>query len=86
MEIGLEEHGQIFAKSYVISFAYGADRVFYTMFKVPPFAQSQHRQAALIDESGERRPAYYALKTLISKLDKFASAEKLAEGRYRFMV
>ncbi|MBA7711590.1 hypothetical protein ES703_120556 [subsurface metagenome] len=26
------------------------------------------------------------MKTLIEKLDKFTSAEKLAEGRYRFMV
>lgn len=86
VEIGLEEHGRIFAKSYVISFAYRADKVFYTMFKVPPFAPLQHRQAALIDESGERRPAYYAFKTLIWKLDKFTSAEKLAEGQYRFMV
>jgi len=32
------------------------------------------------------RPAYYGLKTLIEKLDKFTSAEKLAEGHYRFMV
>ena len=32
------------------------------------------------------RPAYYGLKTLIEKLDKFTSAEKLAEGQYRFMV
>jgi len=32
------------------------------------------------------RPAYYGLKTFIEKLDKFTSAEKLAEGRYRFMV
>ena len=32
------------------------------------------------------RPAYYGLKTLIEKLDKFTSAEKLAEGHYRFTV
>ena len=44
------------------------------------------KQSALVSENGERRPAYYGLKTLIEKLDKFASAEKLAEGRYRFMV
>ncbi len=86
VRIGLEEHGRIFARSYVIAFACGADRVFYTMFRVPPFVPAQHRQAALFDEGGERRPAYYALKTLISKLEAFTSAEKLAEGRYKFMV
>jgi hypothetical protein len=32
------------------------------------------------------RPAYYVLKSLIAKLDKFTSAEKLAEGQYKFMV
>ena len=82
----LEEHGRIFAKSYVTAFACGADKVFYTMFKVPPFAPSQHRQAALIDENGEKRPAYYGLKTLIEKLDKFTSAEKLVKGQYKFIV
>ena len=85
-EVSPEEHGRIFAKSYVTAFACGADKVFYTMFKVPPFAPSQHKQAALIDADGVERPAYYALKTLIEKLDKFTSAEKLAEGQYRFMV
>jgi len=32
------------------------------------------------------RPAYYVLKTLITKLDRFTSAEELAEGQYRFTV
>ena len=39
-----------------------------------------------IDSKGEKRLAYYALKTLISKMDAFTSAEKLAEEQYRFMV
>jgi len=86
VDIGLKKHSWIFAKSYVIAFACGANKVFYTMFKVPSFAPAQHRQAALISDSGEKRPAYYALKTLIEKLDKFTTAEKLAEGQYKFMV
>jgi len=32
------------------------------------------------------RPAYSVLKSLIAKLDRFTSAEELAEGQYRFMV
>ena len=34
----------------------------------------------------ERRPAYYALETLIEKIDCFTSVEKLADGRYKFVV
>ncbi len=84
--VSLEEQGRLMVKSYAIAFASGVDKVFYTMFKVPSFAPSSHRQAALFDESGEKRPAYYALETLVSKLGKFTSAEELAEGQYRFMI
>ena len=80
----LEEHGQVFVKSYVICFACGVERFFYNRFRAG--FMSLPYDAALIDENGERRPAYYGLKTLIEKLDKFTSAEKLAEGQYRFMV
>ncbi len=83
---GLEEHGRTLAKSYVIAFASSVDKVFYTMFKVPAFAPLQQRQAALIDAKGIKRPAYYALKTLIQEVDDFTSAEKLAEGQYKFVV
>ncbi|MCK4402300.1 MAG: hypothetical protein KAV98_00775 [Dehalococcoidia bacterium] len=86
-DVSPEEHGNIFAKSYVISFACGVDKIFYTTFRAPPFAApAQFKQSALIDENGEKRPAYYALQTLIHKLDGFTSAEKLAVGQYRFMV
>ncbi len=81
-----EEHGQILVRSCVASFASGADKFFYNIFSSAPSDPPDIKQSALIDENGERRPAYYAYKTLISKLDKFISAEKLAEGRYKFMV
>ena len=86
-----EEHGQAFVKSYVVSFACGVDKFFYTSFTALFFvlkhqATQYIKDSCLIDESGEKRLAYYGLKTLIEKLDKFTSAEKLAEGQYRFMV
>jgi len=81
-----EEHARILVKSYVLSFALGVDKIFYTSFRAPPFGPDQFQQSALIDSKGEKRPAYYALKTLISKMDAFTSAEKLAEEQYRFMV
>ena len=81
-----EEHARILVKSYVLSFALGVDKIFYTSFRAPPFGPDQFQQSALIDSKGEKRPAYYALKTLISKMDAFTSAEELAEGQYKFMV
>jgi len=85
-DVSPEELGQIFVKSYVISFACGVDKIFYEFFKAFPSDPPFLKRCALVDENGERRPAYYGLKTLIEKLDKFTSAEKLAEGRYRFTV
>lgn len=81
-----EEHARIFVKSYVLSFALGVDKIFYTSFRAPPFGPDEFQQAALVSANGEERPAYHALKTMISKLDGFASGEKLAEGQYKFMV
>ncbi len=85
-DVSPEELGQIFVKSYVISFACGADKFFYERFKALPFEPPFIKQSALVDENGERSPASYGLKTLIEKLDRFTSAEKLAEGQYRFTV
>jgi len=83
----LEEHGQAFVKSYVITFACGVDKFFYSCFRRFRTGEEDLGDAYLIDESSdEKRPAYYGLETLIEKLDKFTSAEKLAEGQYKFMV
>jgi len=85
-DISLEEHGQILARSYVSSFASGADKCFYDTFRPFPTDQPFLKRCTPVDENGEKRPAYYGLKTLIEKLDRFTSAEELAEGKYRFMV
>jgi hypothetical protein len=84
--ISSEEHARILIKSYVLSFALGVNKIFYTSFKAPSFGPDEFQQSALVDANGEKRPAYYALETLISKLDAFTSVEKLAEGQYKFMV
>ena len=81
-----EEHGQILVRSCVSSFASGADKFFYLIYRAFPFEPPILKRSALIDENGESRPGSYGLKTLIEKLDKFTSAEKLAEGQYKFMV
>jgi len=84
--VSSEEHAQTLVKSYVVAFAWGADNIFYTFFRAYPPHPPQLKRTALIDENDEIRPAYYALKTLIQKLNKFTSAEKLAEDQYKFIV
>ena len=84
--ISQEEHGRIFMKSYVLCFACGVEKIFYTSFKAPPFSDEEFDQSALIDKYGTERPAYHALRTLIRKLDGFTSAEKLDQGQYKFVV
>ena len=83
--IGLEEHGELIVESYAVYFANGAEKIFYTMFNIPPFAPAQHQESALITGQ-DKRPGYHALKTLVLKLDRFTSAVKIAEGQYKFMV
>jgi hypothetical protein len=84
--ISQEEHARILAKSYVLSFALGTEKIFYTTFRAPPFGNGEFEQSALAEWDGQGRPAYYAMQTLIRKLDGFASAERLADGQYKFSV
>jgi len=85
-DVSPEEQGRILVRSCVISFSCGVDKFFYGAFRPLPSCPPDRKQAALVRENGEKRPAYYALKALISKLDRCTFARKLAEGQYRFMV
>jgi len=92
--ISLESQGQLLAKGSVTAFAYGADKIFNDWFRAPQTGDprwpaevtARFQSAALIDENGVKRPAYYALVTMIRKIEGFTSAEKLAEGRFRFKI
>jgi hypothetical protein len=42
--------------------------------------------AALIDTAGRKKQAYYAMRTLMEKLDYFTSVQTLSSGQYKFMV
>jgi hypothetical protein len=70
----------------VISFGNGADKVFYTVYQVDPFAPDMFKRSALIDPNGQKRPAYFALKTLVKKIEFFTQAQKISDGKYRFIV
>jgi hypothetical protein len=92
--ISLESQGQLLAKGSVTAFAYGADKIFYNWFRAPQTGDprwkaevtARFQSAALIDENGVKRPAYYALVTMLRKIEGFTSAEKLAEGRFLFKI
>jgi hypothetical protein len=84
--ISQEEHARILAKSYVLSFALGTDKIFYTTFRAPPFGNEEFTQSALAEWNGDKRPSYHAMQTLIEKLDGFTSAERLTDGQYEFQV
>ena len=68
------------------AFANGAQKIFYTTYQVDESAEDKFKNAALVDPDGRKRPAWYALYTLIQKLDGFSRVETLAYGQYKFMV
>ncbi len=37
-------------------------------------------------ENGRKKPTYYAMRTMVEKLDYFTSAQKLSSGQYKFIV
>jgi hypothetical protein len=83
-ELSLEQHAEVMVTSYVLSFAHGVDKIFYTSFRAPPSGDPQFGQSALVGSKGEKRPAYYAVETMINKLNGFTEAEELGTGSYRF--
>jgi hypothetical protein len=85
-ELSLEQHAEVMVTSYVLSFAHGVDKIFYTTFRAPPSSDPQFGQSALVGSDGEKRPAYHAVETMISKLDGFTEVEELGTGSYRFRI
>ncbi len=85
-ELALEQHAEVMVTSYVLSFAHGVDKIFYTSFRAPYSGNPQFEQAALVGSRGEKRPAYHAVETMIDKLNGFTEADELGTGSYRFSV
>lgn len=74
-------------KGYVAAFANGVERVFYNLYETFPMIEGREDLAnmALI-EDGRRKPSYYAMWTMVGKLDPFTSVEKLVDGQYKFII
>jgi hypothetical protein len=85
-----EEQAELIVKGYVEAFGNGAERAFYVNYRAQPGKPGEpageFESSALIDETGRKKPAYYAMRTLMEKLDYFASVTKLTDGQYKFIV
>lgn len=70
---------------YVKAYKSGAAKEFYTIYQADYYVDENLRNSALIYE-GQKKPAYYAMKTMVSKLDGFSKVKKLSETQYKFKV
>jgi hypothetical protein len=84
--LGEERGASEIVKAYVRAFGLGAQRIVYTIIKEHPGFPGYMNQAALIDLSGHRRPAFFAVQTMIAQLKGFRSVVTLAPGQYRFKL
>ncbi len=81
-----QDQARFIFKGYVRSFANGAQKIFYTIYQVGTDADEEFQGAALVTPDDRKKPAWYALHTLVQKLDGFTAVETLAEGQYKFTV
>jgi hypothetical protein len=74
-DINEEKNAYFLITNFVQAFYSGAEKIFH-----PGIMISSNKY-----EPGKEN-IYYALKTLVSKIDYFESCEKLAEGQFKFLV
>jgi len=74
-EINEEKNADFLITSFIQAFYSGAEKIFH-----PGIIKSSNKY-----ETGKEN-TYFALKTLVSKIDYFESCEKLVEGQFKFTV
>lgn len=87
-DITQEEAARRLARSYVYAFAKGFTKISPSELTEMPHwdPNSGLAWSTLIDRNGNKRPSYYAYRTLAAKLDYFTSVEELAQYQYKFTV
>lgn len=80
-----EEQAAEIIKSYVKAYKAEGEKIFYTIYQTDRYVPENLRYAALI-EDGRKKPAYYAIQTMVSKIDYFSRVENLTEGQYKFTI
>jgi len=89
MDDGLEaeeaerEQAADLVRGYVKAFKAGAKKIYYTIYEAD--AGSNFAESALLF-NGNKKPLYYALETLIDKVDNYSHLTKIAENQYRFKI
>jgi hypothetical protein len=79
-----DEQAEMIVKGFAQAFGNGAEKAFYTFYRADRFMPTDMAGATLIDASGRKKPAFFAMQTLIEKLGCFDSAEKLGQTSYKF--
>ena len=79
-----EEAAALLVKSYIRAFSLGADKLFYVVLKPIPEFPPNVVAASLIDTRSNKRPTYFALKTMIELLGHFTDVERITDSLYRF--
>lgn len=72
------------AKYNTLLFAAGYNKIFWYLIDTDYGSLDIFLHNALIDESGSKKPAFTAYKTMIDKTDYFTSVTKLGEGQYKY--
>lgn len=74
-----EEQAKLLVKKAVIAFASGIDKVFIsTDVDWSTYYMPEWRHMGLLDAMGNRKPAFYSFKIMVSKIDGFTKVEELA--------
>lgn len=81
-----EAQAEMLVRSYVYGFGLGLEKIFYTTYQEKHGMSERMASESLIDENGDKRSSYYALQTLIDKIDLFTTVEAIAESQYKFTV
>jgi len=88
LDITQEEAARRMVRSYVYAFAKGFTKLTPSeLTEMPSWPEdSGLAWSTLIDRNGNKRPSYYAYRTLAAKLDYFTSVQELAQYQYKFIV
>jgi len=95
-----EDFAKILARSYIFALANGVEKLFYVNIKLPPVRHGVpfDERSALIKDSGEKAPLFYAHLTVANMLEELSDddgveiiREKIGswsidEGQYRFNI
>lgn len=78
------EAAVLLVKGYVRTFALRAEKLFYVVLNPAPEFPPNVTAAALIDSHGRKRPAYFAMNTMIRKLGCFHDVMQLDDNLFEF--